>query len=60
MIKLTESEKRERKLMRMFERHFINYSLDLTISEALEMYSNKETYLMFLAYQAGYLKGSTK
>ena len=59
-IKLTESEKLERKLMKMFERHFRNYKLDFSISEATESYMNKQTYYMFLAYQAGYLKGNSK
>lgn len=56
-IKLTESEKLERRLMRMFEYHFRNYKLDFSICEALETYRDKTTYYMLLAYQAGYHKG---
>lgn len=73
-IKLTESEKLERKLMKMFERQFVNYHLDFTLAKDTthlydiknkyigqrEYYINKETYLMFLAYRAGYLKGKSK
>ena len=60
-IKLTESEKLERKLMRMFEHHFRNYKLDFVIAEqSSETYLDKQTYYMFLAYQAGYLKGKSK
>ena len=59
-IKLTESEKLERKLMRMFEYHFRNYKLGFIISEATESYMDMKTYYMFLAYQAGYLKGNSK
>ena len=59
-IKLTESEKLERKLMKMFEHHFRNYKLGFIISEATESYMDKQTYYMFLAYQAGYLKGKSK
>lgn len=73
-MKLTESEKLERRLMKMFEKHFINYHLDFTLAREpvhlynsknkyigkREYYINKETYLLFIAYQAGYLKGKTK
>ena len=59
-IKLTESEKLERKLMKMFEHHFRNYKLDFDISDGTKCYSNSGTYLMFLAYTAGYLKGKSK
>ena len=59
-IKLTESEKLERKLMKMFEHHFRNYKLGFIISEATESYMDMKTYYMFLAYQAGYLKGQSK
>lgn len=59
MLKLTESEKEERKLMKMFERHFRNYNLDFTVTKNVtdNYYHKPETYLMFLAYQAGYNKG---
>lgn len=57
-MKLTESEKQERKLMRMFERHFRNYSLNFDKSEATgSYYTGNTAYLMFLAYQSGYNKG---
>ena len=59
-IKLTESEKLERKLMKMFEHHFRNYKLGFIISEATESYMDMKTYYMFLAYQVGYLKGKSK
>ena len=56
-VALTESEKLERKLMKMFEHHFRNFKLDFDKFDVTGCYSNKGTYLMFLAYQAGYLKG---
>lgn len=57
MPKLTESEKLERKLIKLFEYHFRNYKLDFTVCEGIGSYMNKNTYYMFLAYQSGYLKG---
>lgn len=56
MVKLTESEKNERKLMKLFEHHFRNYGLNFDISEGTDNYSDKGVYLMFLAFQAGYNK----
>ena len=55
-IALTESEKLERKLLKMFEHHFRNYKLDFTKGE-IAPYLKGGSYMMFLAYQAGYLKG---
>jgi hypothetical protein len=60
MIKLTDSEKLERKLWRMFQHHFRNYKLNFTLCEGVGVYTNESTYLMFLAYQAGYNKGKVK
>ena len=56
-IKLTDSEKLERKLMRMFERHFRNYFLDFTKTQVTNSYLNERTYDIFSAYVAGYNKG---
>ena len=56
MITHKDSEKLERKFMRMFEYHFRNYKLDFTKGE-IAPYLIGATYMMFLAYQAGYLKG---
>lgn len=61
MIKLTESEKLENKLRRMFEREFVNYNLQFAQLNKRQhgtvQYVVTQTELMFLAYQAGYHKG---
>jgi hypothetical protein len=59
-MKLTESEKLERKLMILFEYHFRNYKLDFTWGDWGSCYNDQNTYLMFLAYVAGYNKGLSK
>ncbi len=58
-VKLTDSEKLERKLMRMFEKHFRNYKLNFERGDSFP-YVEQRTYYMFIAYVAGYNKGKAK